>query len=623
LVVVCKLEGTEQAHLRDQAEELGIKTQVVLTNFVQDAELAALYRMATVQFFPSLYEGFGMPVLDAMLCGLPVITSNVSALPEVAGDAAVLVDPVDLDEMAGALTRVLESDCLRGEMRARGRAQAAHFRWDNTADKFRAAYSAAGKSGEATVTPATLSGTRVQLRNLALVSPLPPQRSGVADFAAELLGSLRQHLPVTAFVEDDLLSSVRRYVDVPVESIVSLPELVRSGRIDAVLYEVGNSVFHHFQLPYFPAVPGVVEMHDGILHGLMYSLTFEKGDKAGYRQELSYAHGPAGRKQAERVIEGRQPPALYDLSVSRRVVNDAIGIVVHNHWAAAAVRAHGTNVPTEIVYHPVAEEESAENLDRRKARMELGIAPDTVVVATFGRLAPAKRLEAILHAFAKLRHESPLARLFLVGELDLSTDAFRVPGIVEELGIAESVHITGYVDRPVFVKYMAATDVALNLRYPHAGETSGTLVRLLNAGVPTIASNLGAFVEVPDDCCWKVDVDDTEQQLLLAYLRRLTADPALRRRMGSNAARFAKRHIPYWGRVADSYLEFIERAMTSQAALAPRVQTLAETVQVATLPRSVSVGRGSVARFAEGLWQLLRRSLVRTVQSAMSSRTER
>jgi len=609
LVIVCKLETNEESYLYRQAAELGIETQVILTNYVADEVLATLYRMATVLFFPSLYEGFGMPVLDAMLCGLPVITSSVSALPEVAGDAAVLVDPLDLDEMADALTRVLESDSLRSEMRASGFAQAAKFSWDDTANVFSEVYALVGKHQKtAHISPVSLHQAP-RVRSLALVSPLPPQHSGVADFSLDLLRALRQHLPVTAFVQNDLLSSVRQHVDGPVESVVRLPDLVRAAKIDTVLYQIGNSAFHHFQLPYLLAVPGVVQVHDGILHGLIYSLTFLKSDETGYRQELSYAHGQMGREHAEDVIHGRQPPALYEISVNRRIVNNAIGVIVHNRWTAAAVRTHGTNLPVEIIYHPVTREESAENLDRQTARTELGIPRDTLVLATFGRLNPAKRLDVILRAFARLHREIPHTQLFLVGELDLSTDAFKVPGLIKELGIVESVHITGYVERSRFVQYMAATDVALNLRYPHAGETSGTLVRLLNAGVPTITSNLGAFAEIPDDCCWMADVDDTEEELLLAYLRRLATDSTLRRQMGLNAVRFVRAQIPDWDRAAQLALDFIQRALVSQAPLLPRVQTLSEAARAATLPRFASVSSGAVPRSRKGLWRLLLRGV--------------
>ncbi|MFQ6102380.1 MAG: glycosyltransferase family 4 protein [Anaerolineae bacterium] len=107
--------------------------RVRVLGFVDEADLPALYRHAALFAFPSLYEGFGLPVLEAMACGAPVVCSNASSLPEVADDAALLVDPLDTDGLAEAMARVLGDADLRQEMIARGLAQAARFTWEQAA----------------------------------------------------------------------------------------------------------------------------------------------------------------------------------------------------------------------------------------------------------------------------------------------------------------------------------------------------------------------------------------------------------------------------------------------------------------------------------------------------------
>lgn len=108
--------------------------------FVPDATLAALYRLARVFVFPSLYEGFGFPPLEAMASGTPVITSNVSSLPEVVDEAALLIDPLDPAALAGAMLRVLGDDALRAELIRRGRARVGAFSWARAAADTRAVY---------------------------------------------------------------------------------------------------------------------------------------------------------------------------------------------------------------------------------------------------------------------------------------------------------------------------------------------------------------------------------------------------------------------------------------------------------------------------------------------------
>jgi glycosyltransferase involved in cell wall biosynthesis len=117
-----------------------LKDVVRFPGYVSDEELIALYQMATCLVFPSLYEGFGLPVLEAMAAGCPVITSTTSALPEVAGNAAFLVDPLNAQEIAVAMRQVLQEEDLRTSMIQDGRMWAANFSWEETARMTREVY---------------------------------------------------------------------------------------------------------------------------------------------------------------------------------------------------------------------------------------------------------------------------------------------------------------------------------------------------------------------------------------------------------------------------------------------------------------------------------------------------
>ena len=108
--------------------------------FVPMETLAALYRLAAVFVFPSLYEGFGLPPLEAMASGTPVVTSNVSSLPEVVGDAAILVDPYDPEAIADGMRRVLTNPDLRATLSARGLARARTYSWETSVARVHAIY---------------------------------------------------------------------------------------------------------------------------------------------------------------------------------------------------------------------------------------------------------------------------------------------------------------------------------------------------------------------------------------------------------------------------------------------------------------------------------------------------
>jgi glycosyltransferase involved in cell wall biosynthesis len=139
LVLVGKAKG-ESALLPQLVEQHGLRGRVVFTGFVEEEDLVLLYNRAAVFVYPSLYEGFGLPPLEAMASGCSVVASNVSAMPEVLGDAALLVDPTSTQALAEAIGNVLQRDELARDLRARGFKQAARYSWAKAAEQTRAVY---------------------------------------------------------------------------------------------------------------------------------------------------------------------------------------------------------------------------------------------------------------------------------------------------------------------------------------------------------------------------------------------------------------------------------------------------------------------------------------------------
>lgn len=127
-------------------EHPDVESRIVFTGFVDDADLAPLYSGALAFLYLSLYEGFGLPLLEAMQCGLPVIASNTSAMPEVAGDAALLVDPKETDELCDAMLKIYTTPSLRDALTRRGMERAELFSWETCANQTLQAYQTALKS---------------------------------------------------------------------------------------------------------------------------------------------------------------------------------------------------------------------------------------------------------------------------------------------------------------------------------------------------------------------------------------------------------------------------------------------------------------------------------------------
>lgn len=139
-LVIAGGQGWLDSPIYRTIESLGLGERVQFTGFARDEDLPALYSDAACMAYPSLYEGFGFPVLEAMACGTPVLTSTASSMPEVAGDAAILVDPYNVDAIRDGLERLLDDDALRADLAVRGRAQAQRFTWARAAEQLGRVY---------------------------------------------------------------------------------------------------------------------------------------------------------------------------------------------------------------------------------------------------------------------------------------------------------------------------------------------------------------------------------------------------------------------------------------------------------------------------------------------------
>ncbi|HYN22199.1 MAG TPA: glycosyltransferase family 4 protein [Thermoanaerobaculia bacterium] len=384
---------------------------------------------------------------------------------------------------------------------------------------------------------------------VAWLSPLPPMESGIADYSAELLSHLTEHFEIELIAAEGGQRSLRPLID--------------RGQVDAVVYHLGNNRDYHADIyRSLLEIPGIVVLHELVLHHLVRDLTLFSGDAEGYVRELRYAYGQSGEALGRRSLQTGIPLDPFAYPLFERAVDASLGLIVHSAYVRDRVLASRPLTRTALIPHHL-DLGAAAGLSQAQAREDLGISgilPDDFVVGAFGFFTAAKRLPVLLKAFARLRRQNPRARLVLAGEVSPHYHELERLYTGE---LREGVTVTGRLDLEAFLRHMAAVDVAVNLRHPSAGETSGTLIRLLGLGKPVIVSRNAAFAELPDDCCAKVDLDETEEELLFAYLRALAQDEPLRRRMGDNARRHARTHHSI-DASARGYAQFIREVVEAR-----------------------------------------------------------
>src|SRR5581483_11570191 len=295
---------------------------------------------------------------------------------------------------------------------------------------------------------------------VAYYSPLPPSRSGIADYSALLLPALRER----------------------VEEVVVAEPGRRAPDADVALYHVGNDPdAHGWIVDALRRRRGVVVLHEFVLHHLISGITLGRRDPRAYFEAMERELGIVGRLLALGVADNLLP-LLWETQPERfplagAVLDLADGVVVHSRYVEERVRAAGYDRALWRIPHPAWPE----------APVEPAPVTGDPLVGCFGYLNANKRIPQLLEAFALLLRRRPGARLLLVGG---TGERFDLRRRLERLGLAggqEIVH-EDYVPEERLWSLMAACDVLVNLRSPTMGETSGSVIRGLQLGKPMLVS---------------------------------------------------------------------------------------------------------------------------------------
>lgn len=381
-----------------------------------------------------------------------------------------------------------------------------------------------------------------QKLRIAYFSPLPPQRSGIADYSRELLPYLAQQAELVLYTADPGQVEAELRTQFVIRSLDRYPQ--ERWDTDIALYQMGNSEFHASFYPTLLRYPGLVVLHDYAIHHFIAHRTLDQGDFAAYAREMGYAMGARGMQRAHSIRLGQAPAAVYESALNDRLLDSSLGLIVHGTYVADKIRRQGFDRPLAIIPALI------EDHPGRSRRDELELAKETVLFASYGVITKQKQIELALRAFKRLRDTEPNAHYLLVGEAleDMDLDA-----IIDKLDLAGAVTHVGYVpDLNRFVDWVHTADIVINLREPTMGETSATALRAMAAGRPLIVFDQGWYAEIPDEAAIKTPSLDEEG--LLAAMLRLAQLPRLRQQMGE-AGRYYTREVCGPQAVADAYLQ--------------------------------------------------------------------
>ena len=527
LVLVCHLDDLQRNHLDLLAASLGVGGQLLLTGKISDDALVSLYQSADLVVFPSFYEGYGLPVAEAMACGAPVVASANSSLLELVSPDATF-DPCDADAIAATMRRALTDDRFRAALVAWS--ERPRPGWETVGRRAAEVYRRVGavRSGPSSVAPSS-PGTSVATPGrapwrrrplVALLTPLPPESGGVAQYSSRLATAMSELVDVELFVDGDHPDRAQPPSGLPWHRAKVLPKIdALRGGFDAVIACVGNSEHHGWALRLLRRgdIRATVLAHDVRMTDLYRHGEARDAVPEGYAHVLGQMYPDA---TSDWIVDGWVQPQDAEargVYMAKELIGLSERFLVTSESAADLARAEAR--PEDR--RKVGVSRFAYPPPRRRQPTE--VSPGCI--CTFGVVNRVKQPELLLEAFAMVHRDDPETSLVFVGPAD-PAERRQLESAAADLGLHGVVTFTGAVDDATYQYWLRAAAVAVQLRAGSNGETSAAVADCIANGIPTIVSAIGASGALPEFVT-KVPTAATPSALA-GTLRMLLADASRR-----------------------------------------------------------------------------------------------
>jgi len=551
LVITSKIPDGNKKDLEDKIVKAGLtKNNIVITGYVPNDELIAMYNLCELFILPSLHEGFGLPALEAMACGAPVIGSNTTSIPEVIGREDALFDPYSVESIANKIKEVLTNDNFRNELIEYAIKRAKEFSWDKSAKIAIEAFENLYKNIFALKT-ANYHHIENKKPKLAYVSPLPPERSGISTYSAELLPYLAKHYDIEIIVDQEKVTDEWISKNLPIRDVEYFKTNVNS--YDRILYHMGNSPFHKHMLSLLEYYPGVVALHDFYLSHLINWINHMQ-DSSFLFKELYRSQGYSALKFLKE--EGIEE-TIWKYPSNLNILQNARGIIVHSEFSKKLAKEFYSKVNFDNWYVIHQLRRLSEKLDKAECRKRLGISEKDFLICSFGLLGSTKQNHRVLGAFIK----SSLAKLdnvklVFVGENHGGEYGQNLLDTIKQNNLKNKVTITGWTDDEAYRLYLSSCDMGVQLRTNSRGETSRAALDCMAYGIPTIVNANGSMAELSKDAVYMLE-DDFKDKDLLKAMEDLYLDKDKRGKISSNAKNYIEKHCSP-EEIAIKYKEAIE-----------------------------------------------------------------
>jgi len=499
LYLVCNLDEAAKSELFEYAKKYNIEENLVLTGFVEEEKLLSLYQKAQCFFFPSLYEGFGLPILEALASGLPIACADNSSLPEVAGEFAHYFDAYNVDAMALSLDKALK-DGMDLDSRTKRFEYASKYTWE--------------KPAQILLDGMLNLETKINIKKnkkIAWVSPLPPQRSGISNYSKILLLAMKDDVEIEIYYDSVMPEEelTKKFRTLPLKKLDKNFE-----DYDEVIYHLGNnSEFHTNIYKYAWNYPSTVVIHDWNMHPFMQHSFLGTKDNDYYEDAIKL-YGEDGIKELE-LIKKRGYPIISKFPMSDKIAGISKRVIVHHKWVKDQLYKQ-SNV--EVIPHFSYIDLIPKNENIIEFKEKYNIFNQEFLITTFGDINLNKLPNINIEAVKLLLDEGYPIKFLFVGNIMPETKV-----LFDELKLthySKYIKTTAYLDYASYYSCMYASDLIINLRNPSNGEASGTLAQSFFAEKAVVIGELAQYNEFPDEIvAGKIRYDGSEVEQLVEILK--------------------------------------------------------------------------------------------------------
>lgn len=396
LALIGKLQEDSRTRLEEAAKKHGLgDDEVVYLGYVPDEDLRLLYATCSVFVFPSLHEGFGLPVLEAMACGAPVIGSNCTSVPEIINREDALFNPHRPQDIANGIAEVLSNAKFRQDLISWGRERAKIFTWETSARKALDAFEALHAERK-TESPVVSHSNGQRRPFLAFVAPLPPEKNGIADYSARLLPNLTRYYDITCIVDQREVEDPWIAAEFPIRDAGWFEANI--GKFKRVLYQLGDSPACKHVFALLGQYPGVVALHDFHLGSVLNWMANSGYVPGSFTKALYDSHGFSALKKDRE--HGRES-SIAAFPCNAAVLRGSMGVIAHSDHGIELTRTWYGNKAAALIrqipFTPDAPQEGANLIQVHDLEQVAELYRDVIeeVYATSSQAREQKLLQAI------------------------------------------------------------------------------------------------------------------------------------------------------------------------------------------------------------------------------------